>query len=76
MEVMGGCSGQDLSLGSEQEELCLVCRALGCLSRLKSLPPLSLFCLDALVSGIPVLVKSNDIFLSEAIVHQNCSSCI
>lgn len=63
MEVMEGCLGQDSGLGSGLEELCLVCRALGCLSQLRSLPPLSLFCLDALVSGIPVLVDSNDILL-------------
>lgn len=63
MEVMEGCLGQDSGLGSGLEELCLVCRALGCLSQLRSLPPLSLVCLDALVSGIPVLVDSNDILL-------------
>lgn len=71
MEVMEDCSGQDLGLGSGLEGLCLVCRALGCLSQLRSLPPLSLFYLDALVSGIPVLMDGNDMFVRQWCIKTN-----
>lgn len=63
MEVMEGCSGQDSGLGSGLEELCQVYRALGYPFQLRSLPPLFLSCLDALVSGIPVLLVGNYILL-------------